>query len=82
MKGHLILEMEDSRSVAGFYAGQELLGKTIDNLEDILVKIDRVTKEEVADVAQKYLQPERLNLAVIGDFEDGEKFKKLLTAND
>lgn len=82
MKGHLILEMEDSRSVAGFYASQELLEESIDNLEDILVKIDQVTKDEVAHVANTYLKPERLNLAVIGDFDpsaDGkEKFRKLL----
>lgn len=78
MKGHLVLEMEDSRSVAGFYASQELLEKTIDNLDEVLVKIDKVTKDEVSQVAKKYLKPESMNLAVIGDFEDKEKFEKLL----
>ncbi len=78
MKGHLILEMEDSRSVAGFYGSQELLEDSIDNLEEILVKIDKVTKDDVANAASVYLNPLMLNLTVIGDFEDKEKFRKLL----
>lgn len=82
IKGHLILEMEDSRSVASFYASQELLEKHIDNLDDVLVKIDKVTKEEVSQVAKKYLKPTRLNLAVIGNFDPSaagkSKFEKLL----
>lgn len=78
MKGHLVLEMEDSRSVAGFYASQELLEKRIDNLEDILVKIDKVSKEDILSVSAKYLKPEGMNLAVIGDFEDPSSFEKLL----
>ena len=32
MKGHLVLELEDSRSVAGFYAHQELLEEKIDTI--------------------------------------------------
>ncbi|MBI2430512.1 MAG: insulinase family protein [Candidatus Levybacteria bacterium] len=82
IKGHLILEMEDSRSVASFYASQELLEKHIDNLDDVLLKIDKVTKEEVSQVAKKYLKPTRLNLAVIGNFDPSaagkSKFEKLL----
>lgn len=78
LKGHLILDMEDSRSVAGFYASQELLEDTIDNLDDVLLQIDKITKDNIMQVAKRYLRPQSLNLAVIGDFEDGEKFRKLL----
>lgn len=77
LKGHLVLELEDSRSVAGYYASQELLESKIDNPEDVLVKIDKVTGENVKDVAQKYLaQP--LNLAIIGNYTDQKRFEKLL----
>lgn len=81
LKGHLILEMEDSRSVAGFYAAQELLEKQIDNLEEVLVKIDKVTKDQVLSIAKTYLKPERYNLGIIGNFEDKTKFEKLLKSN-
>lgn len=77
LKGHLVLELEDSRAVAGFYASQELLEKRIDNPADVLAKIDNVTAEEVKNVALKYLT-RPLNLAVIGDFKDEKRFQKLL----
>lgn len=79
IKGHLVLELEDSRAVAGFFASQELLEKTIDKPEDILVKIDKVTREDIEEVAKTYFQNSRLNLAVIGNFEDGERWNKLLS---
>lgn len=78
IKGHMVLELEDSRSVASFYAQQELLEEKIDNPDDILVKIDKVTVEDIQRVAEKYLGKNPLNLAVIGNFEDKERFEKLL----
>lgn len=78
LKGHLVLELEDSRSVAGYYASQELLEDKIDNPDEDLVKIDKVTQKDVMRVAKTYLANQPLNLAVIGDFTDVERFKKLL----
>lgn len=78
VKGHLVLELEDSRSVATFYAHQELLEDTIDNPHAVLVKIDEVTLEDIERVAKQYLKEETLNLAIIGDFEDKSRFEKLL----
>jgi len=78
LKGHLVLELEDSRSVSVFYATQELLEKEIDNPSDVLSKIDRVSDDDVMEVASKYFTEKGLNLAVIGNFEDKKKFEKLL----
>ena len=86
LKGHLVLELEDSRSVAGFYLQQELLEDQIDNPEEVLAKIDRVTLADVYGVARKYLVNETLNLAIIGDFDPStssglasrQRFEKLL----
>ncbi len=66
-KGHFVLELEDSRSVAGYYAAQELLEKQIDNPEENLAKIDAITKKDVDEVAGIYLK-QPINLAVIGKF--------------
>ncbi|MBP9719164.1 MAG: insulinase family protein [Candidatus Levybacteria bacterium] len=78
LKGHFVLELEDSRSVAGWYASQELFNKKMYNPDDILAKIDAVTAEEVKAVAQEYLvRP--LNLAIIGDFKDKKPFEKILS---
>ncbi len=78
LKGHLVLDLEDSRSVASFFAHQELLEKHIDTPTEVLQKIEKVSLEEVAAVAKKYLVQNQLNLAIIGNFDDSEKFRKLL----
>jgi len=78
LKGHLILELEDSRSVSSFYAQQELLEKKIDNPSDTIAKINKVTADEVQKAASKYFNNQNLNLAVIGNFPNGQEFKKLL----
>lgn len=78
VKGHLVLELEDSREVAGFYGSQELLEKKIDNPESVILQIDKVTKEDVVAAAQKYIIQDTLNLAIIGNFPNGQEFEKLL----
>lgn len=78
LKGHLVLGLEDSNSVAGFYGHQELLEERIDNPNDILAKIDSVTKDEVEAVGKEYFIEQGLNLALIGNFEDREKLESLL----
>jgi len=78
VKGHLVLELEDSRSVAGFYGSQELLEKRVDNPEEVISRIEEITAEEVQEVAKPFFAKDQLNLAVIGDFNDGQKFEKLL----
>jgi len=79
VKGHLALELEDTKAVAGFYGTFELLEGRILTLEQIFEKIDQVTKDEVVRLARKFFRPERLNLALIGDYKDKSVFEKLLS---
>jgi predicted Zn-dependent peptidase len=78
LKGHLVLELEDSRSVAGFYGQQELLEDEIENIDEVIAKIEAVTKDELQAVAKKYFLENNLNLAIIGDFKDANRFEGLL----
>lgn len=78
LKGHFVLELEDSRSVAGFYSQQELLEEKIENPDEIMAKIDKVTVSDVEKTAQKYFKENSLNLAVIGNFTGRQKFQELL----
>lgn len=78
MKGHMVLELEDSRSVSTFYAHQELLEKEVLNPDAILKKIDAVTKDEVDEVGKTYFKDQGLNLALIGNFEDRQALEELL----
>ncbi len=78
LKGHLVLELEDSRSVSIFYATQKLLENRILDPVQILDALDEVKEEDVLRVAKQYFKPEGLNLGVIGDFDNKERFEKLL----
>ena len=78
LKGHLVLGLEDSNSVAGFYGHQELLEEKIDNPDEILARLDKVTKEEVEAVGKEFFVEKDLNLALIGNFEDRQKLEALL----
>lgn len=81
-KGHLVLELEDSRAVAVYYAHQELLEKKTENPDAVLKKLDAVTIEEVEKVGQKYFKDQNLNLAIIGNITDRQKLEGLLQLND
>lgn len=78
IKGKMVLELEDSQSVAGLYVSQALLEKEIKTPSEIMKKVGGVTKEDVARVAGEVFRNEKLNLAVIGPFDSGEKFEKIL----
>jgi predicted Zn-dependent peptidase len=78
LKGHMVLELEDSRAVAGFFASQELLEKKIETPEEVIEKINKVSLEEVQDVAKRYFVSRGLNLAAIGNFPNGQRFEKML----
>ena len=78
-KGHLLLALESSRSVAGWGGRQELLLDHIDTVDEVLERIDAVTTEEVQQLAGRLFQDSRLNLSVVGPFEDDAAFQKLLT---
>lgn len=78
IKGHLVLELEDSRAVSTFYAHQELIEDTILDPHAILEKVDAVTEEQVEAVGKKYFTNEGLNLALIGNYSDRQALEEVL----
>ena len=78
LKGHLVLELEDSRSVAGYYAGQELLEKEILNPDEVLKKVDAITLEQVVEMGKKYFINDTLTLAAIGNIPDRQKLTDMV----
>lgn len=78
MKGHLVLELEDSRSVSTYYAHQELLEDELLDPAEVIAKVDEVTKEQVDEVGKKYFKNEGLNLALIGNFDDKASLEEIV----
>ncbi|MCL4398049.1 insulinase family protein [Patescibacteria group bacterium] len=77
-KGKMALALEDSFRVASFYTSQELLRKEIETPEEVLKKIEAVTAEDIQRVAKDIFVNQKLNLAIIGPFEDSKRFDLLL----
>ncbi len=77
-KGRLLLRMEDSRSVAGWTGGQEILTGEILSVEDVVEKVDAVTVDEVCEIAREVLVGDQLRLAVVGPKADGVALDRLL----
>jgi len=80
LKGITSLSLDAPDSQASFYAVQELLEKDILTPAEKFKKIDAVTVADIKKVAEDIFVPEKLNLAVIGPFEekDQAKLKNLL----
>ena len=71
--------LEDSRSVASWVGSQEATFGEIKTPEQVMEEIDAVTAEDVQALAQELLLDERLNLVVIGPYDDAAPFERGLT---
>lgn len=78
LKGHLVLDLEDSRSVATYYAHQELLEKEILNPDEALRQVGKVSIDEVEAVGKEYFVNKGLNLGLIGNYTDRQALSELV----
>jgi len=76
--GRLIIGLETSDQLAGFYGGQEIVTKKIITPQETIKKIQKVKSEEISGVASEIFQNQKLNLAIIGPFKEKERFEKIL----
>jgi predicted Zn-dependent peptidase len=76
-KGRLLLRMEDSRTVASWMGGQEILTQRILSVDEVVSIVDAITAEQVKELAQELLVSNKLRLAVVGPAVD-EPLEKLL----
>ena len=72
LKGSLALSLESSDSLASFYVRQELLSPEVLTPEGVAQKIDQVSQEEVNCLAKDLFTEQRLNLALIGPYHQGD----------
>ena len=77
-KGRLLLQMEDSRNVAGWLGGQEILMKRILNPDEVISIVEAITAEELKQIAQEIIAGNKLRLAVVGSVASDEPLEELL----
>jgi predicted Zn-dependent peptidase len=78
-KGRMLLGLENTQSVASWGGNQELLLDRIYTVEEVVAQIEDVTVEQVQELAQELFQPDKLYLAIVGEYEgQEERFAELL----
>ena len=77
-KGRFVLQLETPHGLIMYGLRKEVLeGQTVDPKE-VLAELDKVTGEDVQRVARDLIDDKRLRLALIGPFDDADRFEKLL----
>lgn len=72
IKGHVLLSLEDSQRVGMWYGSDLLLNKEVRSPQDVIQKIEKVTKDQVVELAKTIVRPGNLNFTLVGPFEDIE----------
>jgi predicted Zn-dependent peptidase len=76
-KGRFVLQLESPHGTIMFGLRREVLEGRAAEPEEVLAALDAVTAEDIQRVAQEVVA-DGFNLAVIGPFDDAERFEKLL----
>jgi predicted Zn-dependent peptidase len=76
----MALSLDATDSKATFFAMQEVMNQKVLTPEEKLEMIDKVTINDINNIAKEIFVPEKLNLAVIGPIQENKKqeLKKLL----
>jgi predicted Zn-dependent peptidase len=77
-KGRFVLQLENPQGLIMFGLRKEVLERRAPDPDEVLAGISAVTAEDVQRVAQDLIADDTLRLAVIGPFDDPERFEKLL----
>src|SRR5207248_2533062 len=74
-KGRFVLQLESPQGLIMFGLRREVLESDTPDPEEILKELDKVTADDVKRVARDLVDGQGLNLAVIGPFDDSERFE-------
>lgn len=78
LKGRLLLRMEDTRSVAGWLGGQELLIGQVLTVDEVVSRLEAITTQDLERLARSLILPQKLNLAVVGPLAHSDRLENLL----
>jgi predicted Zn-dependent peptidase len=77
-KGRFVLQLESPHGLINYGLRREVLEGRAPEPEEVLTGIEAVTTEDVQQLAQELINDEAIRLAVIGPFDDPDRFEKLL----
>src|SRR5204863_6970256 len=77
-KGRFVLQLENPHGLILFGLRREVLEGQAVEPSEVLAGLDAVTAQDVQRVAQEVLGSNAYRFALIGPFDDAERFEKLL----
>ncbi len=69
LKGSLMLSLESTSSRMSNLARQEMYFGKFFTLDEIIDSIERVTREEICDIAREFFQPANISVTVLGNLD-------------
>ncbi|MBU1031699.1 insulinase family protein [Patescibacteria group bacterium] len=78
IRGRIALQSESTNFLAEYFGTSFVLDRKIETFEEILEKIDKITKEDLQNLAKDLFQKQNYNLQVIGPFKSSGKFENIL----
>ena len=79
-RGRLELRMEESGAVASWLGSGEILLPRIMTVAEVVEHFEAVTAEQMLAVAQRYLDPKQVRMALLGPFRRSPRLERLLPA--
>ncbi len=77
-RGRTLLRLEDSGANASWVGNQLALTNDIQTPEQVLAEIDRVTREDIQNVACELFRDQEIALSLVGPIEDSDDWRRLL----
>jgi len=81
-KGKVLLGLEDSYSVARYYAFKQILMNMIEDPDAALAKYEAVSLEQINNLAKKLIKSGEMRMALIGPFKDEASFRSIVDADN
>ena len=78
LKGRMLLSLEDSISYASWWGRQEIAHQTLETPDQVMARLDAVTPQMIQSVAQNLFLKDRLNMVIVGPFQDQAPFQAAL----
>lgn len=78
LKGRMLMALEDSAAYASWWGRQEVSNRPLEGPDEFVAQLDAVTPEAIQSVAQRLFREDKLNLVVVGPFQDEAPFLSAL----
>jgi predicted Zn-dependent peptidase len=76
--GNMYLGLESSDDLANFFGFQEIFKQKIKTPKEVEGEIEKITASDIANVAKEIITNNKLNMALVGKYNDEVRFKPIL----